>query len=127
MMREEANGCGRQGRLRADCFLIENGFESYLRERHAAAFTIDRYCTFLLRVAEFLSRRGKSLRELRRGDVPAVLRGCLPGWKVESCQGQRAALHLWLRFQGRYERDFRAHHGSDYWKITRDSCWSIAA
>ena len=103
MMREEANGCGRQGRLKADCFLIENGFESYLRERHAAAFTIDRYCTFLLRVAEFLSRRGKSLRELRRRDVPAVLRGCLPGWKAESCQGQRAALHLWLRFQGRYE------------------------
>ncbi|MGB9277759.1 MAG: hypothetical protein WCC08_21275, partial [Terrimicrobiaceae bacterium] len=29
--------------------------------------------------------------------------------------------------KGGMKRDFRAHRGSDYWKITPDSCWSIAA
>lgn len=90
-------------RLMHDREVIEHDFLVHLRKKHASSFTIHLYCHFLVQVAEFLSRRGESIYDLRRDDVSSVLRRCLRGWKTESCHSRRSALHSWLKFCGRFE------------------------
>lgn len=89
-------------RLHADLDLIDGGFTHYLRQRHAADFTVALYCRFLRRVARYLAPRGRCAAMLRRRDVPRVMRGCLPGWKVTSRRTRRSGLLQWLRFTGRF-------------------------
>jgi integrase/recombinase XerD len=89
-------------RLNADLDLIDGGFTNYLRQRHAADFTVALYCRFLRRVARYLAQRGRCAATLRRRDVPQVMRGCLPGWKVTSRRTRRSGLLQWLRFTGRF-------------------------
>lgn len=89
-------------RLQADLGLIDGGFTEYLRRRHTADFTIALYCRFLRRVAHYLARRGCCAAMLRRRDVPRIMRGCLPGWKVRSRRTRQSGLLQWLRFIGRF-------------------------
>jgi len=89
-------------RLKGDLDLIDGGFTDYLRQRHTADFTVALYCRFLRRVARHLAQRGRCAATLRRRDVPQVMRGCLPGWKVTSRRTRRSGLLQWLRFTGRF-------------------------
>lgn len=102
-MRDAVSCRAHSRRLKADLAAIEHGFLAYLIEKQHAAFTIQHYSRFLIRVAEFASRRGKSIFDLDGGDVMWVLRGCLPRWKPESRRSRRAALHSWLKFSGRFK------------------------
>jgi integrase/recombinase XerD len=99
----------RAARLRADLRLIDEGFVAHLRGRHTADFTLALYRRFLGQVARRLALRGKSVSGLRRRDVPAVLRRCLPGWKLTSCRPRRSGLNQWLKFIGRFEEPTRPH------------------
>ena len=89
-------------RLQGDLDLIDGGFTDYLRQRHTADFTVALYCRFLRRVARHLAQRGRCAATLRRRDVPQVMCGCLPGWKVTSRRTRRSGLLQWLRFTGRF-------------------------
>lgn len=88
--------------LTTDHGRIDGEFTDYLRSRHASEFTIALYRRFLHRVAEFLARHHRRVANLRRRDVPWVMRGCLPGWKFASRRPRRSGLHQWLKFIGRF-------------------------
>ncbi len=96
------NAKGPARRLNADLGLIDGGFTNYLRQRHTADFTIALYCRFLRKVTRYLARRGRCAAMLRRRDVPRIMRGCLPGWKVRSRRTRQSGLLQWLRFIGRF-------------------------
>ncbi len=89
-------------RLKADLDLINGGFTDYLRQRHAADFTVALYCRFLRQVARYLAKRGRCAAKLRRRNVPWIMRGCLPGWKAVSRRTRQSGLLQWLRFTGRF-------------------------
>ena len=89
-------------RLKADLDLIDDGFTNYLHQRHLSAFNVALYCRFLRKVARYLAQRGRCAATLRRLEVPQVMRGCLPGWKVTSRRTRRSGLLHWLRFTGRF-------------------------
>lgn len=92
----------------ADLALIPGGFSDYLRRRHTAEFTRALYCRFLRQVARYLAQRGRRrMTELRRTDVPRVIRGCLPGWKDQSRRPRRSGLNQWLKFIGRFHTPAR--------------------
>jgi len=89
-------------RLRRDLHLIDGDFVNYLQGRHTSEFTIRLYRCFLRKVARYLSKRGRSVTLLRLCDVPRLMRGCLPDWKVASRKPRQAGLRQWLRFTGRF-------------------------
>ena len=93
---------GLSKRLNRELQVIDGSFVSYLRQRHTSEFTIGLYRRFLRKVARYLSKRRRSVSLLRLRDVPAIMRGCLPGWKVASRKPRQAGLRQWLRFIGRF-------------------------
>ena len=90
-------------RLQRELHLIDDHFVNYLQGRHTSEFTIRLYRGFLRKVARYLSKRGRSVTRLRLGDVPRLMRGCLPDWKVASRKPRQAGLRQWLRFIGRFD------------------------
>lgn len=103
LMLRQSNTTSHGRRLKADLALIDGAFAKFLRQRHAADFTIALYCRFLRRVARYLVQRGRCAASLRRRDAPQILRGCLPGWKATSRRSRKAGLLQWLRFTGRFD------------------------
>jgi len=101
-MQNPSRSGNRLRRINADLATIDGPFTAHLRGRHTSAFVIDLYTRFLRQVAGFLSKKGKSISRLRRQDVPAVIRGCLPGWQPQSSKPRKAGLHSWLKFIGRF-------------------------
>jgi len=96
------NAKGSATRLSTELDLIDGGFTNYLRERHTSDFTTALYRRFLQKVARYLARRGGCATQLRRRDVPRIMRACLPGWKADSQRSRKAGLCQWLRFIGRF-------------------------
>ena len=101
-MLHQRNVTGPAKRLKADLDLIDGAFTDYLRQRHAAEFTVAFYCRFLRKVARYLVKRGHCAAMLRRRDVPRIMCGCLPGWKAVSRRTRQSGLLQWLRFIGRF-------------------------
>lgn len=89
-------------RLQRELEVIDGRFVTYLRRRHTSEFTIGLYRRFLRKVAWYLSKRRRSASLLRLRDVPAIMRGCLPGWKTASRKTRQSGLRQWLRFIGRF-------------------------
>ena len=98
----QRNAKGPARRLNADLDLIDGGFRDYLRQRHAADFTVALYCRFLRKVARYLAERRRCATMLRQRDVPQIMRGCLPRWKAASRRTRQSGLRQWLRFIGRF-------------------------
>lgn len=92
-----------QERLAKVLELVEDGFCHYLRNRHASDFTLRFYRCFLRRVARFTAAQGRDATDLRRSDIPWVMRGCLPGWQDASIRARRSGLRHWLKFIGHFE------------------------
>lgn len=95
-------------RLQREMEVIDGSFVTYLRQRHTSEFTIRLYRRFLRKVARYLSKRKRSASLLRLRDVPAIMRGCLLGWKAASRKPHQAGLRQWLRFIGRFQAPSRA-------------------
>lgn len=90
-------------RLQSELRVVNGSFVGYLRQRHTSEFTIGLYRRFLRKVARYLSGRRRSVLLLRLRDVPAIMRGCLPGWKAASRKPRQAGLRRWLHFIGRFQ------------------------
>ncbi|MFA5264539.1 MAG: tyrosine-type recombinase/integrase [Opitutaceae bacterium] len=85
-------------RLTSDLATIDGAFVEYLRQRHSAARTITVYRGILYQLARSFSRKGRDLSSLRRAEVARLIRR---HWRGQAL-APRAALHAWLKLQGRF-------------------------
>jgi len=124
-MRDPSPSDDHTRQLNADLAMISGAFTEYLRSRYTSAYTTNLYTRFLRQVARFLSRKGKSISDLWRRDVAAVIRGCLPGWQPQSCRPRKSGLHRWLKFIGRFQVEGRPQPWQpwldDYGRFLEDS------
>lgn len=86
-------------RLTADLATIDRAFVEYLRRRHSAARTITVYRGILAQIARSFSRKGRDLSSLQRAEVATLIRR---HWRGPALT-PRAALHAWLKLQGRFD------------------------
>jgi integrase/recombinase XerD len=83
---------------------IKGGFTAHLRERGYAGITVWAHQWHLKRVATLLWKRGRSLNDIQRQEVPPLLHKLLPNNTNKTLESYRAPLNLWLRFSGRYPK-----------------------
>jgi len=90
--------------LTQDIAEIQGEFTGYLRARHYAAVTIERYRRYLVRIAGWVRQHQyrAPLAELTRRMVPGLLARVLPGRCPVTRMGYRKAVFHWLRFKGHY-------------------------
>lgn len=90
--------------LTADFAVISGHVADALRAQGYACFTVMDYQRPLRYVARLLRAHGRSLNDIDRQEVPAVLRELLPKRSAQTIQSYRAPVNFWLRATGRFHR-----------------------